>query len=357
MAMSNSYARRRRRTKAGSTAIPFMITILISLLVFGGIALYFYNKLNEKVNELKPMQPATKLVSEDDINSILFVLDPDQEDRKNAVMLMRFDPVKKQILCIGIPLELQVHLDDRLMTVGACYENHSAAYLRDALAETIEQTIDRYIVMDSSGFATLVNIFGNPKTTIDIEDTGLKINSQAETLDIGKYELLLTSQRYADEIERCSKIGVSISQLLNECISPEDINESRGTDGGSRIASNLDSYFNTVFNAVTTDITVLDYENHKHAISYVFQYAVLPARGYSIAATKQEDGTMILNDATMNDLAMLFKTSAPNRERSSSDSDGASSESEPAETPAEQPAEEQSSEEQPAAEQSESAAE
>ncbi len=334
MAMSNSYARRRRRrSKAGSTAIPFMITILISLLVFGGVALYFYNKLTEKTNELKVMEPATKIISAEDINTILFVLDPSDESRKNAVMLMRFDPVRKQILCIGIPLELQVHLDSRVMTVGACYENHGAASLKNAVAETIGQPVDRYIMMDSRGFATLVNIFGNPKTTIDIEDTGLTKtkNEIPETLDIGKYELLLTSQKYPSEIERCTKIGLSIAQLLNDCISPEDARSALGTDGGSRIAGNLDKYFNTVFNSVTTDITVIDFEDHKHAISYVFQYAVSPARGYTAVCQEQEDGTLTLTDSTLNDLKMLFASSSGSQSSDSSSS----------EAPAEAPAEEQ----------------
>ncbi|MBR3447445.1 MAG: hypothetical protein IKH27_06555 [Oscillospiraceae bacterium] len=348
MAMSNSYARRRRRSKAGSTAIPFMITILISLLVFGGVALYFYNKLTEKTNELKVMEPATKIISAEDINTILFVLDPADEGRKNAVMLMRFDPVRKQILCIGIPLELQVQLDSRVMTVGACYENHGAVSLKDAVAETIGQPVDRYIMMDSRGFATLVNIFGNPKTTIDIEDTGLNKskNGLPETLDIGKYELLLTSQRYADEIERCTKIGLSIAQLINDCISPEDSHATAETSGGSRIANNLDKYFNTVFNAITTDITVIDYEDHKHAISYVFQYAVSPARGYTMGCQKQEDGTLTINESTLNDLKMLFASSSSNT-KSSGDSSSESQAEAPAEAPAEEPAE-APAEEQPA---------
>ena len=143
--------------------------------------------------------------------------------------------------------------------------------------------------------------------------------------------LLLTSQKYPSEIERCTKIGLSIAQLLNDCISPEDARSALGTDGGSRIASNLDKYFNTVFNSVTTDITVIDFEDHKHAISYVFQYAVSPARGYTAVCQEQEDGTLTLTDSTLNDLKMLFASSSGSQSSDSSSS----------EAPAEAPAEEQ----------------
>ena len=58
MAATTTIRRRRRGPKAGTTAIPFLITVLISMFLFGGVALYFYNKLTAKSNELQPMQSA-----------------------------------------------------------------------------------------------------------------------------------------------------------------------------------------------------------------------------------------------------------------------------------------------------------
>ena len=64
--MANSY--RRRRPKTGSTAIPFLITILISMIVLGSIAYYFYGKIKHKNVNLQPMKSAVTSISENDIN-------------------------------------------------------------------------------------------------------------------------------------------------------------------------------------------------------------------------------------------------------------------------------------------------
>ena len=335
MAMTNSYARRRRRrSNAGSTAIPFMITVLISLIVFGAVALYFYNKLSEKTNKLTPMQATTERITNDDINTILFLLDPDEESRKTAVMLLHFDPVRKQIYCIGMPLELQVELDGRLMTIGACYDNHGIAQLKSALSQTLGETVDRYIQLNSFSFQTLVNIFGNPKCTVDIRDDGLQKSKTPVTLDIEAYETLLTSNQYLMETERCTKIGLTVSQLLNDCISPEEARDSEEADGGDRIAKNLDSYFNSVINVVTTDITAFDFDKHKHAISYMFESAMAPARCISLACDPGENGTLVISDYSMEDIRQAFvRLDLPGLENDDKDESSALPVMEPAASP------------------------
>ena len=98
-----------------------------------------------------------------------------------------------------------------------------------------------------------------------------------------------------------------MSQLLNECISPDD---SAGvTDeatGGKRIANNIETYFNNVINVVGTDIKAADFENHKHAISYMFEYAMAPARCFSLACDTHEDGTLTINSLKMQELGEAF---------------------------------------------------
>lgn len=307
MTMSKAYARRRRGPKAGSTAIPFMITILISLIVFGAVALYFYNKMTAKSRELSVMQGKTARICEEDINTMLFVLDPDAENRKNAVMILHFDPVRKLMWCIGIPLELQVELNGRTMTVGACYDNHGIVQLKSALSQTLGEQVDRYMQLNTFSFKTLVNCFGNPKCTVEIMDDGLNKTATPITLDFDQYETLLTSNAYPQEAERCTKIGLSVSMLLNECISPEGTRDPDEPTGGERVANNLEDYFNNIINVVDTDVTAVDFENHKHAISYMFKYAMAPARCISLACDQQPDGTLTINALKMEEIKSAFE--------------------------------------------------
>ena len=366
--MSISY-RRRRGPKAGSTAIPFMITVLISLLVFGGVALYFYQQLTAKSDELPPMQSATTSISDADVNAILFVLDPDDEDRQNAMMMLRFDPVRKQIVCLGIPQDLQVVHEGRAMSVGACYTDHGLDALKNAVAKALDQQIDRYIQMDDAGFEKLVNLIGNVEYIVPIKDTGLRPSETSVMLDCKQFETLLTSNRYSSEEERSTVIGLSVAQLLNQCIDNDkkrgssnnnnnndnkssitlDIDEDKpeATGGAkkivwkSRISRNLDSYFSSVINSVTTDITAMDFSNHSHAIRYVFEYASAPARGMGVMCTL-EDGAVVPNQVFVDNLKILFNQVGGSGSTSDAPAEGEAPEGE---TPEGEQPEEESSEE------------
>lgn len=306
--MTTTYSRRRRRgSKAGTTAIPFMITFLISLFVFGGVALYFYNKLTAKSNELQPMQSATTSISDDDVNSILFVLDPTEENRKNAVMMMRFDPVRKMIFCIGVPLDLKVSHEGKIMSVDECYTVYGIDVLKAAVSDLLDQPIDRYMLMDSEGFKSTVSLIGNVVYRIPIRDEGLKPTEAPATLDNNQFVTLLTSTQYTSEEERSNVIGNSIATLLNQCIGGEEYARIQGEkNGGERVARNLDGYFSAVINVVTTDITAKDFSDHRHAISYMFEYSQAPARGMGVICDTQADGTLIPNPTFLDNLKITF---------------------------------------------------
>ncbi|HAM68569.1 MAG TPA: hypothetical protein DCP68_03020 [Ruminococcus sp.] len=307
MAATTTIRRRRRGPKAGTTAIPFLITVLISMFLFGGVALYFYNKLTAKSNELQPMQSAVNGISDSDINTILFVLDPDEPERKNAVMMLRFDPVRKNIFCIGIPIDLQVVYQGKSMTIDTCYVNHGMEATKGAVSEVMDQPIDRYIQLNSDGFQKLVNIIGNVTYRIPVRDQGLKPSDAEVTLDNTQFETMLTSMNYTNEEERGNVIGTSVSQLLNQCIGGEEYARTRGeTDGGARVARNLDGYFSSVINAVNTDITMKDFTDHRHAISYVFEYAQAPARGMGVICDTAEDGTVKPNPVYLDNLKVTL---------------------------------------------------
>ena len=285
--------RRKRRRKAGSTAIPFLITVLIAMFMFGGAAVYFYKKLTFKVTELQPMQSAVQGISKDDINTLLFVLEPEQEGRQTAVMMLRFDPTHKQEFCLAIPLDLIVEHEGRSMTVSACLSNHGIAALKTSLSKTLDQPIDRYVEMDHRGFQTVVNLIGNVNYRIPIKDEGLRPSSTVVLLDNNMFETLLTSSNYPNERERESTIAMSVAQLLNQC-------------DGTRIAENLDEYFNQFCNAVSTDITAMDFQEHRHAIHYVFQYAQSPARSVLQNYDTTPEGLLTVNDTLLERLKVTF---------------------------------------------------
>lgn len=289
-------AYKRRKSATGTTAIPFLITVLISMLVLGSIGYYFYNKLTVKDTELKPMQGTTTSISDDDVNEILFVLTPSSELRQPAVMLMRFDPIRKDEFCLGIPLTLVIDHEGREMTVGECFQNHGINALKNAVSKALDQEIDRYIQMDSEGFSKLIALIGNVNYVVPIRDDGLRPQSTSQVLDAAQFETLLTSKKYASEQERSAVIGLSVAALLNQC-------------DGQRISANLDGYFSAVINAISTNITSMDYSAHRHAITYMFSNATAPAKGISLIY-EQKDDQLLLTSAAIANLKVTFSQSS-----------------------------------------------
>ena len=291
--MATSYRRRKPRT--GSTAIPFLITILISMIVLGSIAYYFYGKIKHKNVNLEPMKSAVTSISENDINEVLFVLKPTTENRLPAVMLLRFDPIRKQEYCVGIPLDLTMKYEGREETVQQCLDNRGINNLKNALAATLDQKIDRYMQLDSAGFHQLIGLIGNVQYLVTIRDTGLHEADTSQMLDSTQFETLLTSTHYYDEAERANVIGFSVAALLNQC-------------DGQRIADNLDGYFSSIINKVTTNITNMDYSNHCHAIKFVFSNALAPARGMGVTCDNN-NGKMYVNEYFIESMKRSFSQS------------------------------------------------
>lgn len=285
-------AKRKQRRTSGSIAIPFLITILISTAILGSIGYYVYHRLVDEERVLKEMPGDTAGISEANIYEILFVLEPASSVRQRAVMLMRFDPIRKMEYYIGIPLNLQVEYDEKKMTLTQCIDSHGVPAAKDALAKMFDQEIDYYVSMDSAGFQKICGVFGNVSCLVSVHDEGLKPDDVAQDLDSGQLETLLTSLNYYSESERTAVIGQTIAQLVNQSDS-------------KRIASNVDGYFSSVIGSVSSNITAMDFTENRHAIVYVLQQSEAPAKSYSVFGT-ETDGIFLMDESYPDSLKEIF---------------------------------------------------
>ena len=284
-----------QKPKTGSVAIPFLITMLISIVVIGGAGIIAFQNITHRELDLKVPAGATTSISEEDIHCSLFILQPDQPDhpeRKNTVMMLHFDPVRKTEYCIGIPNNLQLEYNDSSLTVESCLETYGADALRNALATLFDQEITHYVEMDSEGFQKIVSIIGNVTCVVTIQDEGLQPSETSQMLDAAQMETLLTSDRYNTEVERSAVVGMTVSALLNQC-------------NGKRIASNLDGYFSAMMSACISNITSQDYTDHRHAVSYFFEYATTPAKSMTVVGTEQNGG-FVMDESFPEALKVMF---------------------------------------------------
>lgn len=271
--------------------------MLIALIVIGSIAYYFYDKFMNKEYELKPMVGTTASISDADIKSILFVLKPDDAERLPAVMLFHFDPVRKQEYCVGVPCNMEVDHEGRTMTVRECLDNNGINNLRNALAKTLDQEIDYHVQLDSAGFQKMMGLIGNVTYLVTIHDDGLRPDDTSQQLDSTQFETLLTSTHFYSEEERSTVIGFSVAALLNQC-------------DGKRIAANIDDYFNSIINNITTNVTAMDFSQHRHAVTYVFENATAPGRGMSVLCDQKDENTLTVSPSFIETLKTTFSQQA-----------------------------------------------
>lgn len=292
----STYAKKKKRRSSGSIAISFLLTLLIATVVLGSVGYYFFDRILHDDKELLPMPGATTGISEDDMYEILFVLEPDSPARKTAVMLMRFDPIRKQEYYIGIPLNLQVEHEGAKMTVEQCIDNHGVPDTKDALSVLFDQKIDYYIRMDSTGFQKVCSVFGNVSCLVSIHDENLRPDDVSQDLDTAQLETLLTSMNFYSEGERTAVIGQTIAQLINQSDS-------------KRIASNVDGYFSAAIGSVTSNISAIDFTDRRHAILYVLQQSEAPAMSYTVFGT-ESDGIFTMSESYPAQLKEIFMQTA-----------------------------------------------
>ncbi len=288
----STYAKKKKRRSTGSIAIPFLLTLLIATIVLGSVGYYVFQRITNDDKELLPMPGATTGISEADIYEILFVLEPDSPARKTAVMLMRFDPIRKQEYYIGIPLNLQLEHEGSKMTLEQCIDNHGVSDAKDALSVLFDQQIDYHIRMDSAGFQKICSVFGNVSCLVTIHDENLKPDDVSQDLDATQLETLLTSVNFYSEGERTAVIGQTIAQLINQSDS-------------KRIASNVDGYFSAAIGSVTSNITAMDFTDRRHAIVYVLQQSAAPAMSYTVFGT-ESDGIFTMSESYPEQLKEIF---------------------------------------------------
>ena len=297
MTASNSYGNttHRRKKKIGTIAIPFLITILISGIIIGGIAWYFYRKMTAVNIELQDLPAANASITEDDINTILFVLDPEDDLRNTAIALLHFDPVRKYAYCIGVPTNMRVIQGDKEMTAVDCFDNYGGAALCESLSKELDQDISRFISMNSAGFYTLAGFFGNATVQVSISDYGLEPKDVSQDLDSTQLETLLTSNKFYNESERNTVIGIAMASLINN-------------GNPKRLVSNLSSYFDQMVNCtdISTNISTTDFTSHEYAIQFLFQNAISPARYFGLVGTDNEQGFFILNEGFTDAMKFAF---------------------------------------------------
>ncbi len=258
-----------KKKKAGSIAVPYLLTIFIAILVIGGGTFFLLHHLGIIDSEKalpEPPKRQVELATYDDNHTILFILDEPTNKYSKTFMLMRSIPKDKKIVFVGIPTNTIAIVDGAQQSMISAYENGGASGAVNFANSIFGIEIDRYMKLKSDAFVKICDILSGVTYPVAEDIAGFEGDGSDQYLNSEQIEKLITYSLYGDgEIERAYVVSSVFSAMVNQ------------TDG-LRVSDNLDSSFNTIVNMTDTDITAVDYKQHKVAIKGMLE------RGTSIAS-------------------------------------------------------------------------
>ncbi len=256
------------KKKTGSIAVPYLVTMFIAILILGGGTFFLLNYLGILNGDKElPEPPAREIttVTYADNHTILFILDEPEQKCPTTFMLMRSVPKDRRVVFLGIPTNTIAVIDGNQQNLKDAYDTGGVTAAVNFTEQVFGVTVDRYMKLDSPAFVKICSILGGVTYPVAEDVAGFNSEGKEIYLSAENIDKYVTYAAFKDgEVERAYNASSVVTAMVNQA-------------SGVRVADNLDISFNTVINMVETNITAVDYQNHKFAIKDMLE------RGNSIA--------------------------------------------------------------------------
>lgn len=241
-----------KKRKKESVAIPFLISMIVTLLVIGIPVFNFYNHLinNKKSNESNYAARAFE-PSEKNDTTLLFSFDADDPSLRDSFVILRTSAINKSF--VFIPVSNDILSGNKKMS--DVYNKGGIMDLKKAVESTFDIKIDRYMEFNDKSFSFVCDTIGGVNYTVP---DGLKGLNEGTQYLSSEFIIKLISNKNLSEDARTVMIGSVLSEMISQA-------------SGTRIADTFDYSYNQVIDIVETDITSIDYDNQKKAIEYIFR--------------------------------------------------------------------------------------
>lgn len=259
----------------------YLITILVSLAFLGFISYFIVDSFIFKdVIKIKPQpknkEVTTKNISEDnDTLNVIFGYENDQQ--LYTLMLVRFDSGNKSISCVPISTDTWAKVDASTGTIADFYEKKGIQGVCDAVENTFEVDVQRYMLLDRDSIEYLVDKLGGVYYTVpfEIKYTDNKTNEQATFSPRDTKRLLkgedvrkiisypFPESKLSDKPELIASLCVN---LINQSVKSKD-----------RIIKEMDSTFRELSEKSKTNISFEDYNTRKKSLIYIISNSKKPA--------------------------------------------------------------------------------
>ena len=284
----------KQKQKMGSTAIPFLLTTLISLIIIGGAALYILNKIDDDKSSATDSVETNEYYTPtaEDSKTLMLIFDTEDSNSPVTFMVLRIDPEMKEYVCIPLASTSIIDYDGQISSLEEHYKNGGIIETKNSLESLLGVPIDRYIKMNGEGFQKICDILGGVQIYVpsDVDD----MESGEQYLAAAQIQKLVTYGEYKNgEQQRMIMVGTIVSSMLNQV-------------SGERVAAGLDNSFTAVINLVDSDISVIDYSESSVALKYLLKQGNDPAEFRNPIGTELENGYFELDKSIKEDVEYWF---------------------------------------------------
>ncbi len=297
-----------KKKSSVKTAIVYFATMISFILILGIIVYFIVSRYVFPANASSKSESHEKasdfIPEESDASTILYALK--DEDTVSLLMLVRIDPLQREIRCVPVPVNTISKINTKEYTLNKFYEKSGARVLCNAVENAYGISINRYAILSRHAFNRIVEDCGgisfplpfdmvykneNNGEITDFKSTDTKRVFWGDDLrKIMTYPLSANGQEYNINIS-----GGIVCTLINESVKSKE-----------RIIGGLDDMYADVISFSECNITEYDFKIAKQCLEYIMNGNDRPA-SYSIpTGSWNKDGTFSVDKSYKNELSQFF---------------------------------------------------
>lgn len=297
--------RKKKKSRGGQIAVPFLVALLLGVLGMGSVALFVSNHLSIGKDKIVAWNSTVKKPTAEDNMTILFVLNEESDPCPLTFLTVRLLPERKQVVFFSFPTNMLAAVDGKTDTLAGYFQNGGVQRVETAIENETGIHIDRYAVLGTEGFQKICNIFGGVYYVVPDNIIGFADSKTPQYLGPHQIEKLVTYSLF-DESAGQNEIMRSMltADLINEMFNVTDSDR-------ERLLSSMDSNFKALINKMDTDITSVDYNEHKDALKYMMTYGKSIGSFRMVTGSLGEEGDVFLISDTFYNSVKEFFEEAP----------------------------------------------
>lgn len=243
--------------KKGAVAIPFLITFLVSLVLFGATAWYMYRITidDDTPTEAVSADDTAIGITDESNHALLFAYDNGAYDTDLAFVVVYCMPADERTLSIPISSKTMCTTDMGVQTLAQVYRSSGMGAAANAISNVTGLEVSRYMLLDSYGLEKLHSIMGGVTVNVPTEYTELA--SGDKSVNSEQLSDLITYPFYTGgEDFRTKFIGTAVQNMIN-------------TGFGESLSARLKTSYEALAAVCETNITATDYANYQEAAEYL----------------------------------------------------------------------------------------